>query len=111
MKTFILLSLFLVSLLKCEEDHPLSCKDALISKLESESVRNPRAELWEYTIEGKKYYYTPPYCCDMFSDLYDSECNLICHPDGGITGDGDGACGELKTKLINGILVWTDGRK
>jgi hypothetical protein len=47
----------------------------------------------------------------MFGDLYDQECNLVCHPDGGIAGNGDGACGELKSQLQNGKLIWKDQRE
>jgi hypothetical protein len=53
----------------------------------------------------------PPYCCDFFGDLYDSSCTLICHPDGGFTGNGDGQCGELKESLKDGNLIWKDLRE
>lgn len=111
MKTVIILSVLLVSLFQCDRDLDKSCADKLISVLKTEEVRNPPAEIWEYEVEGKKYYYVTSYCCDMFSDLYDDSCTLICHPDGGITGTGDGKCGELKEKLIEGKLIWKDDRK
>ncbi len=47
----------------------------------------------------------------MFGLLYDSECNLICAPDGGFTGNGDGRCPD---GILSGIeftkTVWQDER-
>ena len=47
--------------------------DTLIEQLESEPVANPPAFIarWEYA--SGVYYYLPPRCCDVFSDLYDAE--------------------------------------
>ena len=45
-------------------------------------------------------------CCDQFSDLLDSEGNLIGHPDGGITGRGDGMTKFSPTDL-QGDEIWT----
>lgn len=111
MKAIILLLLFLAGLFQCEGDQNPPCTDSLILQLKAEPVRNPPAEIWEYTIGVKRYYYTPSYCCDMFSDLYDQDCTLVCHPDGGITGNGDGACDGLKDQLKNGKLIWKDTRE
>jgi len=58
--------------------------------------------------KGKTYFYIPPYCCDMFGDLYDDTCNLICHPDGGFSGIGDGSCPDIEIKKET--LVWQDDR-
>jgi hypothetical protein len=66
---------------------------------------------WSIT-SGEKYYYVPPYCCDMYSALYDSECNLICAPDGGFTGGGDGRCpSEILGNIESTRIIWEDERK
>ena len=109
MKLSVLIALLLAGLSFCEDDKP-TCPQELIKHIKSEPVRNPPAEIWSYEIDDNVYYYVTSYCCDMFSDLYDSKCNLVCHPDGGITGTGDNACGELKGKLVNGTLLWKDNR-
>jgi len=82
-----------------------------ISTLEAQPVQNPPAAVYEYEYLGETVYYFPPRCCDIFSELYDHKGNLICHPDGGITGMGDGQCPEffLKARLIR--LVWQDPRE
>lgn len=87
------------------------CIIDMINSLKKEGVRNPPAKVFKYTYEGKTVYYIPPYCCDAFSNLLDDQCNLICHPDGGISGRGDGKCPDLSRKLLNKEIVWEDDRK
>ena len=62
----------------------------LIQRLENEPVANPPASIAQYVYTGHTVYFLPPRCCDIFSDLYDADGNIIGHPDGGITGQGDG---------------------
>ena len=111
MKISLLIALLLTGLSFCEEQKSDTCAEEIILKIKAEPVRNPPAEIWLHEIDNKRYYYVTPYCCDMFSDLYDDECTLVCHPDGGISGGGDGNCGELKQKLTHGKLLWKDIRK
>jgi hypothetical protein len=42
----------------------------------------------------------------MPRELYDDDCNLICSPDGGISGTEDNKCGDLFSKRTNDKLVW-----
>lgn len=55
--------------------------------------------------ENIYYYFGGQSCCDAFSDLYDERCRLICHPDGGITGQGDFQCPDA---YINSDKVFTE---
>jgi hypothetical protein len=56
-------------------------------------------------------YFLPVYqCCDFFSTLFDAQGEIICHPDGGITGHGDGRCPDFFDERENGRIVWTDDR-
>ena len=41
---------------------------------------------------GKTAYYVRSRCCDNYNDLYNQSGDIICSPDGGITGNGDGKC-------------------
>ena len=63
-----------------------------------------------YSYQGRTVYYIPPVCCDQLGQLYDQNCNLICNPDGGITGAGDGKCQDFFSSRTNGILLWEDKR-
>ena len=55
-------------------------------------------------------YYVPPQCCDQFSTLYDADGAVICAPDGGITGRGDGKCPDFFQSRTNEKLFWEDSR-
>lgn len=81
----------------------------LIEQLESEPAANPPAYIARWGYASGVHYYLPPRCCDIFSNLYDSDGTIICHPDGGLTGQGDGNCPELGERLSEEV-VWTDVR-
>lgn len=82
----------------------------LVARLQSEPVANPPAFLIRFDHAGKSYYYLPPRCCDIPSTLFDSEGNVMCVPDGGITGRGDGRCPDFVREPKNGVKIWEDPR-
>ncbi|MEK6890000.1 MAG: hypothetical protein AABW82_03520 [Nanoarchaeota archaeon] len=48
------------------------------------------------TYQSETVYYKITNCCDNYNSLYSIWGNLICSPDGGLTGKGDGRClGEI----------------
>ena len=67
--------------------------------------------MYRYHYDGRTVYYLPPHCCDQYSDLLDENCKVICHPDGGLTGRGDGKCPDFFTKATDRELVWQDARR
>ena len=81
----------------------------LIARLESQPVANPPAYLARQEYPAGVYYFLPSRCCDIYSELYDAEGALVCHPDGGITGGGDGKC-PLLGDLVREEIVWRDVR-
>jgi hypothetical protein len=56
-------------------------------------------------------YYVPSKCCDVPSVLYDSAGAVVCSPDGGITGKGDGRCTDFFDARRDEVVVWRDPRK
>ncbi|MEQ1855505.1 MAG: hypothetical protein ABL963_03490 [Longimicrobiales bacterium] len=80
-----------------------------IARQEAEPVANPPAFIARREYAAGVYYFLPSRCCDVFSDLYDSEGALVCHPDGGITGNGSGDCPDLGA-VIREEIVWRDTR-
>lgn len=87
------------------------CVLNLIKTFSEEAAQNPPRKIIRYDYKGQKVYYVPAVCCDFFSDVYDSNCNLIGHPDGGFTGKGDGKIPDFETAATNETLVWEDKRK
>jgi hypothetical protein len=83
---------------------------ALIEDLKSQPVANPPAYVASYEYAGQVVYYVPPRCCDIFGNLYDSQGQLICHPDGGIAGHGDGRCPDFLSQRKNETVLWRDTR-
>ena len=82
----------------------------LIQKYESEKVGNPPQSIWRYEYKGQIVYFVPAQCCDQFSSLYDRFGNLMCAPDGGFTGRGDGRCSDFFAERKNEKLIWKDSR-
>ena len=88
-----------------------SCIQDLIKGFEKEEKQNPPRKIYSYTYKGKTVYYVTPPCCDFYSDLYDSTCKLMGHPDGGFTGKGDGRMPDFQSSKSNEKLIWEDKRK
>jgi len=84
--------------------------DQLIEQFKSDPVGNPPQSVWRYEYKGQIVYYVPPQCCDQFSTLYNSGGVVICAPDGGISGTGDGHCPDFFTLRTNEKLIWKDSR-
>ncbi|MDA0798913.1 MAG: hypothetical protein O2826_02375 [Chloroflexi bacterium] len=83
---------------------------ALIASFEDDDVANPPVKISEYVYNGATVYFVPQRCCDIFSDLYDGSGLLIAHPDGGITGMGDGKAPDFSTSATFVGVVWEDPR-
>jgi hypothetical protein len=81
----------------------------LIERQLAEPVTNPPAFIARREYASGVFYFLPSRCCDVFSELYNAEGALVCHPDGGITGDGDGNCPELG-EVLSEEVVWRDPR-
>jgi hypothetical protein len=82
----------------------------LIANYEKDTIGNPPRSIWEYDYNGQTVYYIPAQCCDQFSTLYDASGKVICAPDGGITGRGDGKCPGFMQERKNEKFIWEDSR-
>jgi hypothetical protein len=82
----------------------------LIQKLESAPVANPPASIYRYEYKGQAVYYLPPRGYDIPSILFDEEGSIICRPDGGVMGVGDGRCTDFFDERENEKLIWKDKR-
>lgn len=113
-KTFYLLALIAI-LFSCKsvESPKPGLPDCVLSKIEEikkEPVRNPPAEVWQWNTDlGVFYFFNAP-CCDFFSELYNSHCEFVCAPGGGIKGTGDGKCPQFSENMER-TLIYRDERK
>lgn len=87
-----------------------SCIEDKIIEFKKNEVQNPPAQIWKWEDNGTSYFYVTSNCCDQYNYLYDENCNVVCAPDGGFTGNGDGNCPEFSSSIIK-TLVWQDDRK
>ena len=83
----------------------------LIKTLEGEPVANPPARLAQYLYRGQTVYYLPPRCCDIPGTLYDVKGAVMCAPDGGFNGRGDGKCPDFFAERKNEQIIWRDTRR
>ncbi len=70
-----------------------------------EKFEQPKSVV-EYEYKGQKVYYVNMPCCDFFNELYDSTGKLMGHPDGGITGKGDGKVPDFAKEKTKERVVW-----
>jgi hypothetical protein len=81
-----------------------------IVQFQQAPVGNPPRSIWKASYQGRTVYYLPAQCCDQFSELYDDQGALLCAPDGGISGAGDGRCPDFLKAQPGLELLWKDGR-
>jgi len=84
--------------------------DQLIKQYESEPVGSPPLSIWRYDYKDQIVYFVSARCCDIYSTLFDADGNILCAPDGGIAGAGDGRCSDFFTQRTNEQLIWQDPR-
>lgn len=83
---------------------------SLITSLETAPAANPPAFIARYEYRGEAVYFLPPRCCDIWSDLYRADGTILCHPNGGLSGTGDGKCPDFFAARKNEVMVWRDPR-
>jgi hypothetical protein len=88
-----------------------SCIRQRIDSIKKEPRWNPPAQVNEYTYNDRRVFLFSSNCCDFFDPLFDSACNYIGAPYGGITGRGDGRCPDFDKTAKHVKLVWKDPRE
>lgn len=87
-----------------------TCLQQLSTRYTQEVRMNPPRKIYSYRYRDSLVYYVTAPCCDFFSDLYNTRCELIAHPDGGITGKGDGRLPDFHSLKKVEKLLWEDKR-
>ena len=110
MKKLIALIVFSTLFFECEKINAPECIQTIIDEILAGKVWDPPAKIYQFTYDGQLVYYFPPRCCDIPSVLYDSNCKVLCNPDGGFMGSGDGRCPGFFANRADGKLIWEDKR-
>lgn len=87
-----------------------ACINGMIDSFIHTKVTNPPRKIIQYLYKDNVVYYVPALCCDFYSDLYSESCILLGHPDGGITGKGDGRMKDFDSLKTSGKVIWQDQR-
>ncbi|MDX5348112.1 MAG: hypothetical protein LPJ89_01405 [Hymenobacteraceae bacterium] len=91
------------------QQHP-TWMNKLIAGILEEKPANPPAKIYSYTYQGQEVFYLTGHCCDVPATLYNAQGQVLCLPDGGITGKGDGRCPDFHSTKTNEKLIWEDNR-
>jgi hypothetical protein len=83
---------------------------AVIRQLETQPVANPPAFIARYEYKGDTVYFVPQRCCDVMSVVFGSDGAVMCHPDGGFAGTGDGRCPDFFAARRSERIIWRDPR-
>ena len=82
------------------------CMVTKIDSLKMNTSVNPPKSVIQYSYKGAAVYYITSGCCDQFNTVYNSDCNYLGAPDGGITGKGDGKIPDFFANATNKKVVW-----
>ncbi|MEL6637833.1 MAG: hypothetical protein AAFW73_09690 [Bacteroidota bacterium] len=97
---------------KTDDDLPTilpACIENTIQVLGFEPGAGTHQEMYRGSYRGEVvYYWTGDQIADGWSSLYSADCQLLCHPDGGVDGRGDGRCTDFERSELQ--LVWEHPR-
>lgn len=82
------------------------CLVTKIEGMKTDTKVNPPQSVIQYTYKGTAVFYITAGCCDQFNPVYNSDCDYLGAPDGGITGKGDGKISDFFANATNKKVVW-----
>ena len=115
-KSYFLLGLLFSILISCNPKSQSNteipaCIQSKIDEFKAQPPQNPPVEIWKWTKkDGTDYYYITSPCCDQYNYIHNENCEEVCAPDGGISGEGDGECPDLKENVVQ-TFIWKDDRQ
>ncbi len=83
-----------------------ACLQTIINTMAADPNGSPQS-VTRYTYNKQTVYYMVSPCCDKYNIVYDSDCNILGYPDGGLTGRGDGRMVDFKTEASDEKVIWT----
>jgi hypothetical protein len=82
------------------------CMITKIEGMKSNPEANQPQSVTQYSYKGAAVFYITAGCCDQFNTVYNSDCDYLGAPDGGITGKGDGKLNDFFVNATNKKVVW-----
>lgn len=84
--------------------HP--CVQEKINFLEARGAAADTTAIIQFYYNGQLVYLYFTECCDQYNVLYDSSCQMICLPTGGLSGGGDGSCPDFTDRAVYIKKIW-----
>lgn len=98
------------SVMPASEPWPQFVQDLVSNYKQAPPGSNP-GSVWRYRYNERVVYFVPRLkCCDIPSELYTAGGELLCEPDGGLSGTGDGTCPDFFKERASEQLIWRDER-
>lgn len=77
-----------------------------IAELKSAPPSNVPVSVARAQYQGETVYYISPTVPDGYGSLFDAQGKLLGHPDGGMSGGGDGKCADYFETRTQVVVVW-----
>ena len=117
-KSLLLMLTFGIFLFGCAEGNvpisssshpPLETKNNPVWVEDLKNSYNHRPDMGaRCTYNNQVVYYMISECCDKFNYLYSEDHQIICAPDGGFTGKGDGKCEDFSFGKNKCKVIWSE---
>ncbi len=82
------------------------CLVTKMDSIKSNPAANQPTSITQYSYKGTAVFYITAGCCDQFNTVYNSDCDYLGAPDGGVTGKGDGRIPDFFVNASNKKVVW-----
>lgn len=92
------------------EENNVNWLEDLIEQEKTSPVANPPSSIIKCSYNEEVVYHLSVRCCGVYGFLYDIDGKIICSPDGGILGSGDGRCLDFFSERIDCEVIWKDNR-
>ena len=92
------------------EENNINWLEDLIEQEKTNPVANPPSSITKCNYNDEVVYYLPARCCGVYGFLYNSDGKIICSPDGGFIGSGDGRCVDFFSDRTDCEVIWADSR-
>lgn len=110
---FAVIMLFLLVACHREADEPTpnevpACIQLLIGQGQ-DGQRNSSESyvaIYRYKYQKRYVYFGEADCCDQYNLLVDTHCQVLCAPNGGFTGGGDGKCPDFFKEASEETELW-----
>lgn len=108
MKTYLALFALLL-FLSCREEYEPEippCIQTIIQQKGQSSTSERFIAIYRYKYQKRYVYFGLSDCCDFYNLLFDQTCQVICAPNGGFTGGGDGKCPNFFNEATEKTELW-----